>query len=123
MLFAQDGGQLFVNAFSPNRDRLRRSRLYEVVNAKGAVVDAEILEQQGKALLLGKDFAGPRGAGAQQTYLRAKYDILANVVHQTHWKGIVTIPMQATGATSEHPVTEPDSVSEAAGTIGEHDGG
>jgi hypothetical protein len=130
MLFAQDGGQLFVNHFSPNRDRFRRSRLYEVVSGKGAVIDADVLRRDGKALMLDTDFGGPRGAGAQQTYLRVKHDILVNVVHESHWKGVAVVPVRTTSSAAENEA-EHFAAEEGDGAVsateekanGEHDGG
>jgi hypothetical protein len=88
MLCTQEGGQLFVNHFSPNRDRFRNSRLCPAIAERGAAVDAEILTQDGRALMLDTDFSGPRGAGTQQTYLRERHDILVSVMHENHWKGV-----------------------------------
>jgi hypothetical protein len=129
MLFDQDGGQLFVNHFSPNRDRFRRSSLYAAINEKGALVDAEILRRNGKVLMLDTDFAGPRGAGTQQTYLREKHDILVTIMHENQWKGVAVIPVGAASIAKEseaqHSASEegtaPSMAEEKAN--GRHDGG
>jgi len=93
MLCTGEGGQLFVNHFSPNLERFRGSRLYSVVNSGGAVVDAEVRVRNGQALMLDTDFRGPRGGGAQQNYLREKHDLLVSVVMESQFYGVAVVPV------------------------------
>lgn len=95
MLCTREGGQLLVNHFSHNRSRFRGSRLFAAVQEKGAVVDAEDRVRAGRALMLGTDFTGPRGNGAQQAYLRDKYDVLVSVAQESHFSGVAVFPLPA----------------------------
>jgi hypothetical protein len=56
--------------------------------------------RDGRAFMLDADFRGPRGAGAQQTYLRERHNVLVNGGHEKHWKGIAVIPAGAMGSAS-----------------------
>src|SRR5262249_2430742 len=106
MLCTLEGGQLFVNHFSPNRERFRESRLYEVVNGRGAIVDAEVLTRKGQALMIGTDFGGPRGGGAQQAYLRDKCGVLVSIGIEKHFHGI---GVASVSTVQQHPAAAPDN--------------
>ncbi|KYG10192.1 hypothetical protein BE21_13540 [Sorangium cellulosum] len=93
MLCTFQGGQLFVNHFSPNLERFRRSHLYTTINEKGAVVDAEILTRSGRAFMLNNDFLGPRREGAQQIYLRETYGALVSVAVEKQLYGQALAPV------------------------------
>lgn len=88
MLCTPAGGQLLVNHFSPNRERFRSSRLYSIVDQYGAVLDAEVLVRNRRALMIDTDFRGPRGQGAQQTYLEEKYGLLVSVAQESQFHGV-----------------------------------
>lgn len=75
------------------------------------MVDAEDMRRNGQALMLDADSVGPRGAGAQQTYLREKHYVLVTIVHQNHWKGIAVVPAGAApvaGGGVQHSAVEED---------------
>jgi hypothetical protein len=120
MLCMREGGQLFVNHFSPNRERFRRSRLHSVVNSAGAVVDAEVRVRNGQALMLDTDFRGPRGGGAQQSYLREKHGLLVSVAMESQFHGVAVIPVASPEGAEEAATSAPEC---APGALGEHDRG
>ena len=120
MLCTREGGQLFVNHFSPNRERFRESRLYSILNLYGAVVDAEVLVKNGRALMLDTDFRGPREGGAQKSYLREKHGVLVSVAIESQYHGITFIPVANPDETQD-PSAGSTSTPEVAPE--DHDGG
>lgn len=86
------GGRLLVNSFSPRRELLRKGRLYRAFESRGAVIDAELLEQQGAAFLIAKDFVGPRTGSSQWQYLKDRYGILVSAMVESQFNGLATFP-------------------------------
>lgn len=87
-----EGLMLYVNSFSPNRDRFRRGRLYKTMQPR-AVEDPEEEERQGKALILGADFDAQRYEGSPLLYIKEKYGMLANATIDSHLHFVALIPM------------------------------
>ncbi|WP_437328862.1 hypothetical protein [Sorangium sp. So ce381] len=95
MLCTREGGQLFVNHHSPNLDRFRSSHVYSRVHEKGAVVDAEILARDGRALMLDTDFKNPRVGNSQWEYIRNKYGVLTSKAIESQFFGVAIVPASA----------------------------
>jgi hypothetical protein len=113
MLCTAEGGRLFVNNYSPNRQRFLDSHLAKLANHFNGLTDAVTLAQSGVALLIDSDLRGAREGGSQQSYLRDKYDVLVSVASESQFVGIAfaqtaagTIP-EVAGAKSGDVETRP----------------
>lgn len=97
ILSTREVGHICINSFSPRRDQLRLSRLYEILAQSGAVQDPEIEEKRGHAFLIdGLINRSPRGE--QWNFLRKKYGYKTCVAGDSYFNGLVSIELdQSTG--------------------------
>lgn len=79
---------LCVNHFSPKSDLLRHGHLYAAFQEHGQVVDPTLEERAGAALMVDRDFSGKRDRGTLLSYLKDRYDILAQPIEETRFQMI-----------------------------------
>jgi hypothetical protein len=92
ILSTREGGHICINSFSPRRDQLRMSHLYEILAQSGAVQDPEIEEKRGHAFLIdGLLNRSPRGE--QWNFLWKKYGYKTCVMGDSYFNGLVSIEL------------------------------
>lgn len=102
-LCTRASAQLIVNNHSPRCERFRRSHLYSVVAAHNALTDGEIEAQDGKALMLGMDFQGPRDGAARGAYLGNKYGVRVMPMNESAFTGVALYPTTTPSLGDDQP--------------------
>ncbi len=92
ILSTREAGRMCINSFSPRRDQLRMSRLYEILAQSGTIQDPEIEEKRGHAFLIdGPINRSPKGE--QWNFLRQKYGYKTCVMGDSYFNGLVSIEL------------------------------
>ncbi len=92
ILSTREAGRICINSFSPRRDRLRMSRLYEILAQRSAVQDPEIEEKRGQAFLIDGRIDQSR-TWEQWTFLQKKYGYKTCVMNDSYFNGVVSIDL------------------------------
>jgi hypothetical protein len=92
ILSTREAGRMCINSFSPRRDQLRMSRLYEILPQRGAVQDPEIEEKRGQAFLIDGRISQSR-TGERWNFLQKKYGYKTCVVNDSYFNGLVSIDL------------------------------
>jgi len=85
-------GYMCVNSFSHRREALRSSRLYSILNKRGAVRDPEIAESEGIAFLIAENI-NHSSSGGQWKYLKEKYGYGTCVMMDTQFNALLSVDL------------------------------
>jgi hypothetical protein len=85
-------GYMCVNSFSHRRQALRASRLYSVLNKRGAVRDPEIAESEGRAFLIAANI-NRSSNGGQWQYLKEKYGYGTSVMIDAQFNALISVDL------------------------------
>ena len=86
-------GYMCVNSFSHRRQALRSSRLYNILNKKGAIRDPEIEESEGAAFLIGEKNIDRSSIGGQWKTLKQKYGYGTSVMVDSQFNAVMSIDL------------------------------
>jgi hypothetical protein len=86
-------GYMCVNSFSHRRQSLRASRLYSVLNERGAVRDPEIAESEGTAFLIAEKNINRSSSGGQWKYLKEKYGYGTSVMMDSQFNALMSVDL------------------------------
>jgi hypothetical protein len=85
-------GYMCVNSFSHRRQALRSSRLYSILNKRGAVRDPEIAESEGTAFLITENI-NRSASGGQWKYLKEKYGYGTCVMMDSQFNALMSVDL------------------------------
>lgn len=92
ILSTREAGRMCINSFSPRREQLRMSRLYEILAQSSAVQDPEMEEKRGHAFLIDRRINRSH-TGEQWSFLQKKYGYKTCVMNDSYFNGVVSIDL------------------------------
>jgi len=92
ILSNSQSGFMCVNSFSHRRQALRSSRLYNILDKRGAVRDPEIAESEGAAFLIAENI-NRSSRGGQWKYLKEKYGYGTSVLMDSQFNALMSIDL------------------------------